>query len=113
MESLWTPTAKKLESFDALKLALSSAPSLLTFDPQAARRAPRDADDRCEQRCHGGESPPPAILTQPDDKGHQHSVACESRKLTSAEWNYPARHDVLELLAVVPSHALNVKVFRQ
>ena len=45
-----------------------------------------------------------AILTQPDDEGQQHPVAYESRKLTSAERNYPAH--VLELLAVV--HALRV-----
>ena len=43
-----------------------------------------------------------AIPTQPDDEGHQHPVAYESRKLTAAERNYPAH--VLELLAVV--HAL-------
>ena len=43
-----------------------------------------------------------AILTQPDDAGHQHPVAYESRKLTAAERNYPAH--ILELLAVV--HAL-------
>jgi hypothetical protein len=48
-----------------------------------------------------------AILTQQDDRGHQHHtvgtnttpVAYESRKLTAAERNYPAH--VLELLAVV------------
>ncbi len=40
-----------------------------------------------------------AILTQPDDKGHQHPVAYESRKLTAAERNCPAH--ILELLAVV------------
>ena len=40
-------------------------------------------------------------MTQPDDKGHQHPVAHESRKLTAAERNYPAH--VLELLAVVHS----------
>jgi RNase P subunit RPR2 len=45
-----------------------------------------------------------ASLTQPDDEGHQHPVAYESRKLTVAERNYPAH--VLELLAVV--HALRV-----
>ena len=42
-----------------------------------------------------------SILTQPDDEGHQHPVAYESRKLTAAERNYPAH--VLELLAVVHS----------
>jgi hypothetical protein len=34
-----------------------------------------------------------AILTQPDDEGHQHPVAYESRKLTAAEQNYQA-HDI-------------------
>jgi len=43
-----------------------------------------------------------AVLTQPDDEGHHHPVAYESRKLTEAERAYPAH--VLELLAVV--HAL-------
>ena len=39
-----------------------------------------------------------AILTQPDDGGRWHPVACERRKLTAAERNYPVH--VLELLAV-------------
>jgi hypothetical protein len=48
-----------------------------------------------------------AILMQPGDEGHQHSVAYESRrKLTTAERNYPAH--VLELLAVVNA----LRVFR-
>ena len=38
-----------------------------------------------------------AILTRPDDEGHQHPVAYESSKLTTAERNHPAQ--VLELLA--------------
>ena len=38
-----------------------------------------------------------AILTQPDDGGRWHPVACERRKLTAAERNYPVH--VLELLA--------------
>ncbi len=45
-----------------------------------------------------------AILTQPDDEGHQNPVAYESRKLMAAERNYPAH--VLELVVVV--HALRV-----
>jgi hypothetical protein len=45
-----------------------------------------------------------AVLTQPDDEGHHHPVAYESRKLTDAEQAYPSH--VLELLAVV--HALRV-----
>jgi hypothetical protein len=43
-----------------------------------------------------------AILTQPDDEGHQHPVAYVSSKLTAAKQNYTAHG--LELLAVV--HAL-------
>ena len=89
---VWTPEAQA--SFDALKLALSSAPVLRTFDP--ARRAVLTTD--------ASNIAIAAILTQPDDEGHQHPVAYESRKLTAAERNYPAH--VLELLAVV--HALRV-----
>ena len=88
----WSPAAQA--SFDALKLALSSAPVLRTFDP--ARRAVLTTD--------ASNIAVAAILTQPDDDGHQHPVAYESRKLTAAEQNYPAH--VLELLAVV--HALRV-----
>ena len=81
-------------SFDALKLALSSAPVLRTFDPTRHTVLTTDASIIAVA----------AILTQLDDDGpgHQHPVAYESRKLTVAEWNYPAH--VLELLAVV--HAL-------
>ena len=87
---LWTADAQA--SFDALKLALSSAPVLRTFDP--ARRAVLTTD--------ASNIAVAAILTQPDNEGLQHPVAYESRKLTAAERNYPAH--VLELLAVV--HAL-------
>jgi len=89
---LWSPTAQ--ESFDALKVALSSAPVLRTFDPSRRAVLTTDASGLAVA----------AILTQPDDEGHQHPVAYESRKLTVAERNYPAH--VLELLAVV--HALRV-----
>jgi hypothetical protein len=47
-----------------------------------------------------------AILTQPDDDGHQHPIAHESRKLTTTERAYPAH--VLELLAAAVVHALSV-----
>ena len=87
---VWTSEAQ--ESFDALKLALSSAPVLRTFDPTRRAVLTTDASNVAVA----------AILTQPDDEGHQHPVAYESRKLTAAERNYPAH--VLELLAVV--HAL-------
>ena len=45
-----------------------------------------------------------AVLTQPDDAGHHHPAAHESRKLTAAEQAHPPH--ALELLAVV--HALRV-----
>ena len=88
----WTPAAQS--SFDALKQALSSAPVLRTFDPNRRAVLTTDASGIAVA----------AILTQPDDEGHQHPVAYESRKLTAAERNYQAH--VLELLAVV--HALRV-----
>ena len=89
-------TREEQASFDALKLALSSAPVLRTFDP--GRRAVLTTDASSVAVA--------AILTQPDDDGHQHPVAFESRKLTAAERNYPAH--VLELLAVVNA----LRVFR-
>ena len=95
---MWTEDAQA--SFDALKLALSSAPVLRTFD--LARRAVLMTD--------AGNIAVAAILTQPDDDCRQHPIAYESRKpreLTAAERNYPAH--VLELLAVVHS----LRVFRR
>ena len=44
-----------------------------------------------------------AILTQPDDEGHQHPVACESSRLMASERNYPAGILEPRLLAVVHS----------
>jgi hypothetical protein len=64
---VWTADAQA--SFDALKRALSSAPVLRTFDP--ARRALLTTDT--------SNIAVAAILTQPDDEGQQHPVACESR----------------------------------
>ena len=92
LRSAWSTEAQA--SFDALKLALSSAPVLRTFDP--ARRAVLTTD--------ASNVAVAAILTQPDEDGRQppQAVAYESRKLTAADRNYPAH--VLELLAVV--HAL-------
>ncbi len=59
----WTPAAQA--SFDKLKLALWSAPVLCTFDQ--ARRAVLTMD--------ASNVAVAAILTQPDDEGHQHPVA--------------------------------------
>ena len=67
-------------------MALSTAPVLRTFDPSRRAVLTTDASGLAVA----------AILTQPDDVGHQHPVAYESRKLTVAERNYPAH--VLELL---------------
>ena len=64
-------------SFDALKLALSSAPVLRTSDPTRRAVLTMEASNIAVA----------AILTQPDDEGHQHPVAYESRKLTAAERN--------------------------
>ncbi len=88
----WSPAAQA--SFDALKLALSSAPVLRTFDPTRRAVLTTDASGVAVA----------AILTQPDDEEFQHTVAYESSKLTAAERNYSAH--VLEQLAVV--HALRV-----
>ena len=62
-----------------MKQALSSAPVLRTFDP--CRRAVLTTD--------ASSLAVAAILTQPDDEGHQHPVAYENRKPTTAERNYP------------------------
>ena len=63
----FTWTAETQASFDALKLALSSALVLGTFDP--ARRAVLTTD--------ASNIAIAAILAQLDDEGHQHSVAYE------------------------------------
>jgi hypothetical protein len=59
----WSPAAQA--SFNALKLALSSAPVLCTFDPARSAVLTTDASNVAVA----------AILTQPDDEGHQHPVA--------------------------------------
>jgi hypothetical protein len=86
----WTPEAQA--SFDALKLALYSAPVLHTFDP--ARRAVLTMD-----------ASNVAILTEPDDEGHQHPVACESHKMTAMERNevFGARKTLKRLDHMNPS----------
>ncbi len=70
-----TPAAQA--SIDALNLALSSAPVLRAFDPTRRAVLTTDASNVAIA----------AILTQPDDEGQQHAVACESRRLTAAERN--------------------------
>ena len=88
----WGPAEQR--SFDALKQCLTTAPVLRTFDSGRRSVVTTDASEVAIS----------AVLTQPDDEGHHHPVAYESRKLTDAEQAYPSH--VLELLAVV--HALRV-----
>ena len=90
----WQWGLEEQRSFDRLKHCLTTAPVLRTFD--SSRRSVLTTD--------ASEVAISAVLTQPDDDGHHHPVAYESRKLTAAEQAYPAH--VLELLAVV--HALRV-----
>ena len=77
-----------------LDSGLSTVPILCTFDPAWRSVLTMDASGMAVA----------AILTQPDDAGHQHPIAYESSKLTATEHAYPAH--TLELLAVV--HALRV-----
>ena len=74
---MWSPEAQV--SFEALKQALSSAQVLHTIDPRWRAVLTTDASGLAVV----------AILTQPDNEGHQHLVACESRKLTTEERNHP------------------------
>ncbi len=60
---VWTTATQT--SFDALKLALSSAPVLRTFDPTRRAALTTDASNIAVA----------AILAQPDDEGHRHPVA--------------------------------------
>ena len=92
----FTRKAETQASFDVLKLALSLAPVLHTFDRARLAVLTTDASNIAIA----------AILTQPDDESHQPPVAYESRKLTAAERKYLAH--VLELVAVVYS----LRVFR-
>ena len=88
----WGPTEE--QSFERLKMCLTTAPVLRTFDSRRRSVLTTDASAVAIS----------AVLTQPDDDGVHHPVAYESRKLTLTEQAYPAH--VLELLAVV--HALRV-----
>jgi hypothetical protein len=83
-------------SFKTLKQALSTVPILCTFDPAGRSVLTMDASRIAVTVA--------AILTQPDDAGHQHPIAYESSKLTATEHAYTAH--TLEHLAVV--HALQV-----
>ena len=82
----------KEQSFIALKDAISKAPVLRIFDPNLPTSVETDASGFALG----------AVLFQTDANGESRPVAFTSRKLNSAERNYPTHEQ--ELLAVV--HAL-------
>ena len=82
----------KERAFAALKDAVSNAPVLRIFDPDLATTVETDASGFAIG----------AVLFQTDEHGVSRPVAFTSRKLNSAERNYPTHEQ--ELLAVV--HAL-------
>ena len=85
----WTSTQE--EAFNELKTKLTEAPVLKTADPEKDYTVTSDGSDTVVG----------AVLSQVHDSG-DHPVAFESRKMTSAEVNYPTHER--ELLAVI--HAL-------
>ena len=76
--STWGPTEE--QSFECLKMCLTTAPVLRTFDPRRRSVLTTDAS----------EVEISAVLTQPDDDGVHHPVAYESRKLNLTEQMYQA-----------------------
>ena len=80
------------QAFVALKTAISKAPVLRIFDPRLPTSVGTDASGFAVG----------AVLFQIDEQGNSRPVAFTSRKLNSAERNYPTHEQ--ELLAVV--HAL-------
>lgn len=81
------------QAFATIKRALTSAPTLATYNPAAPT----------EIQCDASGEAIGAVLSQDHGAGFQ-PVAYESRKLTPAEKNYPVHEQ--ELLAVI--HALAV-----
>lgn len=76
-------------AFDTLKERFTTAPILVTFDPERPITVETDASDYAIGAC----------LSQPDDNGKLHPVAFYSRSMSPAELNYDI-HDK-ELLAIV------------
>ena len=83
----WTTEAE--EAFQSLKLAFTSAPVLLHFQPLQPLTIEANASD-FDLGC---------VLSQPDPGGELHPVAYYSRKFIPAELNYPIYDK--ELLAIV------------
>ena len=88
----FTWTDKQQAAFLQLKRAISSAPVLWIFDPDLVTIVETDASGFAI----GG------VLLQIDRHGDAHPIAFTSRKLQSAERNYPTHEQ--ELLAII--HAL-------
>jgi transposase InsO family protein len=86
----WDPDTES--AFITLKDAISKAPVLRIFDPDLATTVEADASGYAVG----------AVLFQTDERGVSRPVAFTSRKMNSAERNYPTHEQ--ELLAVV--HAL-------
>jgi len=80
------------KAFEALKIAVTTAPVLRIFDPALSTAVETDASGFAVG----------AVLFQTDHQGESRPVAYTSRKMSSAERNYPTHEQ--ELLAVV--HAL-------
>jgi hypothetical protein len=87
---VWNEECEK--AFRNIKQQLTSAPVLLPPNPNRPWRIETDASDFGIG----------AVLSQTDSAGRWHPVAFESKKLSSAERNYPAQER--ELLAIL--HAL-------
>ena len=87
----WSWSLRAGEAFNALKTALLSAPVLKLAD----------ADKEYTVTCDASDFAVGAVLSQQYEDG-EHPVAYESRKMNSAEQNYPTHER--ELLAVI--HAL-------
>jgi hypothetical protein len=88
----FTWTHEQQSAFLHLKQAICSAPVLRIFDPDLVTFVDTDASGFAIG----------AVLLQNDQQGNAHPIAFTSRKLQSAERNYPTHEQ--ELLAVI--HAL-------
>ncbi|KAI0992329.1 hypothetical protein K3495_g15857, partial [Podosphaera aphanis] len=88
-QTLWRWGADEKEAFEKLKRIFASEPVLAQWDPE--RDTVMEAD--CSGYALGG------CLSQVDDRGRMRPVAYFSRRLNSAEANYPI-HDK-EMLAII------------
>ena len=85
----FTWTQDQQNAFDTLRARFTTAPVLVTFDPERPITVETDASDYAVGAC----------ISQPDDNGKLHPVAFYSRTMSPPELNYDI-HDK-ELLAIV------------